>query len=343
MSDIDSRSRGTRHHRVHSPSRSRSPYSHDSRRRPRSRSPLPRKHHHHHHHRHHGSTTRSKSLKPSSSRSLPEPVVLPLGAPKLSKHSFQDYKPLFALYLDVQKQLLIEDLDEREVRGRWKAFVGKWNRGELLEGWYDPTTNEKAIAASKTSQVSPTSAHRDPIPEEEADADDEFGPSLPSTANIPNPKHGPAIPSFQDLSLRHEAEEETQLADLESLRRARKEERKFQKDQLDELIPKAEAGTRERQLEKKRELAASNREFARERSPDAVEVSEADLLGGGDGLEDVKRIRKEHERKKNEREIRREEVLRARAKEREERAQEYRVKEGKTMEMLRGLAKERFG
>ena len=33
---------------------------------------------------------------------------------------------MFALYLDIQKQLDLEDLEETEVKGRWKSFVNKW-------------------------------------------------------------------------------------------------------------------------------------------------------------------------------------------------------------------------
>jgi len=33
---------------------------------------------------------------------------------------------MFALYLDIQKQLDIDTLTENEVKGRWKSFVGKW-------------------------------------------------------------------------------------------------------------------------------------------------------------------------------------------------------------------------
>jgi len=33
---------------------------------------------------------------------------------------------MFALYLDIQKQLVLEDLEADEVKGRWKSFVGKW-------------------------------------------------------------------------------------------------------------------------------------------------------------------------------------------------------------------------
>lgn len=33
---------------------------------------------------------------------------------------------MFGLYLDIQKQLVIDDLSDEEVRGRWKSFVRKW-------------------------------------------------------------------------------------------------------------------------------------------------------------------------------------------------------------------------
>lgn len=33
---------------------------------------------------------------------------------------------MFGLYLDIQKQLILEELADDEVKGRWKSFVGKW-------------------------------------------------------------------------------------------------------------------------------------------------------------------------------------------------------------------------
>lgn len=30
------------------------------------------------------------------------------------------------MYLDIQKGLVIEDMDEHEVMGRWKSFIKKW-------------------------------------------------------------------------------------------------------------------------------------------------------------------------------------------------------------------------
>ncbi len=81
----------------------------------------------------------------------------------------------------------------------------------------------------------------------------------------------------------------------------------------------------------------------REKSPGAAEVPDTELMGGGDGVEEFKKTKQDFERKKNERELRKEEIARARQAEREERLQEYRVKEEGTMQMLKALAKQRFG
>lgn len=132
------------------------------------------------------------------------------------------------------------------------------------------------------------------------------------------------------------------LSRRDDIRYERKLERKSQKEALDELVPRAEAGTRERQLEKKAEVNAKMRSF-RERSPGAAEVPDADLMGGGDGISDTKKQKHEFERKKNDRELRKEEILRAKAAEREERLSVYREKEEGTMDFLKQLAKQRFG
>ena len=51
---------------------------------------------------------------------------LPLGARPLSKHDLDSYRGLLGLYLDLQKQLDIDELSIDEVKGRWKSFYGKW-------------------------------------------------------------------------------------------------------------------------------------------------------------------------------------------------------------------------
>ena len=52
--------------------------------------------------------------------------MLPYKAKPLSKRQYDEYKPLFQSYLDIQKQIFLDDLDEREVKGRWKSFVSRW-------------------------------------------------------------------------------------------------------------------------------------------------------------------------------------------------------------------------
>ncbi|KAF2761462.1 hypothetical protein EJ05DRAFT_473961 [Pseudovirgaria hyperparasitica] len=325
-------------------SRSRSPHRSSHRHRShRDRSTSPRRHsskHHSHHSRHDRKRKRSSPVIA---------VQLPLRASPISKDDFIKYRNVFALYLDVQKQLLIEDLPEQEVRGRWKSFVKKWNSNVLAEGWYDPETHAKANAsagaeaeaASRNSRESPPislkNAHA--APEESDDSD--IGPALPDEDYNNNRTYGPALPSRQDLRLRDEMSAEEAQGRMADLRYARKQDRAAQKERLEELVPRADPGSRERQLEKKRETTAANRSFREAKSPGAEEVGDGDLLG--DDADAFKARKKADERKKTEREIRREELNRARAAEWEEKMAEHRAKEDKTMAMLKAIAKERFG
>lgn len=141
-----------------------------------------------------------------------------------------------------------------------------------------------------------------------------------------------------------ELEAESATQDRSLLRHARKADRQLQKEHLEDLIPRAPAGTKDRQLERKAELRASNSAFASAKGDAVAEVPEADLMGDDEGgLEGYRKKKAEDERKKNDREVRREEILRARREEREERIRVYREKEGRTMEGLVALARARFG
>ncbi|KAI1473018.1 uncharacterized protein F4812DRAFT_464958 [Daldinia caldariorum] len=343
-------------------------------------------HHHHRHHRHHHHRHRH-----SSTTSTRTPSELPLGARALVRSDFETFRPLFAQYLEVQKRKDITALDEREIKGRWKSFVGKWNRGELAEGWYSPETLSEArkydIGGSTGAQLetedrdvsaatSPLSRERGynrersggggcltPSGREEGqddDDDDGYGPTLPGSARAHShprehldsnrsTKHGPGIPSRQDLDLRRETAEEERAQRILDLRLERKADRAEQRARLDELAPRAEPGTRERRLEKKREVNEKMRGY-RDKSPGGggAEVGEAELMGGdgdggGDSVAEYKRLKAAAERRKTEREIRREEEARIRAAEREERVREYRRREEDTMEVLKRIARERFG
>jgi len=33
---------------------------------------------------------------------------------------------MFVLYMDIQKGKVLEEMDETEIKGRWKSFLGKW-------------------------------------------------------------------------------------------------------------------------------------------------------------------------------------------------------------------------
>ena len=223
-----------------------------------------------------------------------------------------------------------------------------------------PEERPKPRATNKTdssvSKASKTSVNEE---QEESESDDEIGPALPGQERSREGRMGPSIPKMEDLELKRgmlcynlflwgwligylEMDTEDGLARRDDVRFARKVDRKDQKEKLDELVPRAEAGTRERQLEKKKELNEKMKSF-REKSPGAAEVPDAELMGGGDSVGEFKKAKQEFERKKNERELRKEEILRARTAEREERLQEYRTKEEGTMAMLKSLAKQRFG
>jgi len=97
-------------HDTHAPSPSK--YTlHDRKRRSRS----PRRDEDRHRHKRHRS--RSPEAKP---------VKLPYKAKPLSKRQYEEYEPLFQSYLDIQKNIQLDELDEREAKGRWKSFISRW-------------------------------------------------------------------------------------------------------------------------------------------------------------------------------------------------------------------------
>lgn len=202
---------------------------------------------------------------------------------------------------------------------------------------FERQRGEAPRAAQRETRGSPTYNNAD-------SEDEEIGPAPPKDVALR--RTGPTIPRMDDLQYRDELRDEDRARDrsnyVDDIRYERKMDRKAQKERLEELAPRADPGSRERQLEKKRETTSTVKDFRDAKEAGDVEVGEADLMGD-DGIDQYKRRKMETERKKNEREIRKEEIMRAKAAEREERLAERREKEGKTMEYLRAIAKERFG
>ncbi|KAJ5750059.1 hypothetical protein N7533_007087 [Penicillium manginii] len=274
-------------------------------------------------------------------------------ARELSRRDLEAYEPMFAMYLDIQKGILLEELKEEEIKGRWKSFTGKWNRGELAEGWYDPATLKRARENSDQAQsysgggrASPEYNQGRPADNEGArelptaenddeDDDDEYGPTLPHPGSMGGHyRPGPTIPNMQDLDLKRESAIEDAIAAREESRGQYRSEIRSHKAEMrhlqDEIAPRAEAGTRERQLEKRRETAAANRSFAEARGASPEAARDEDLMGAGDGeWASLKKEKERDQRKKNE--------------QREERIQKYREKEDETIGWLQTLAKQRFG
>jgi hypothetical protein len=268
------------------------------------------------------------------------------------------FEPLLADFLYIQKQKDLYEMDDREVKGRWKSFVGKWNRGELAEGWYDPETFQRVTKRAEEmglvrvprkeegEEASRDVEDRDEVMRverragDEDEDEDDYGPVLPGTGS--GKASGPGIPSRQDLALRDEQRQEDRATSIADLRHARALDRTIQKERLEDLTPRAPAGTRERQLEKKALLNEKLKSF-REPSPGG-EVPDAEMMGGGgDELEEYKREKQKEQRKKSEREVRREEIERVRREEVEERRRRWKEKEEGTVEGLKELVRQRFG
>ncbi|CEJ91072.1 hypothetical protein VHEMI06810 [[Torrubiella] hemipterigena] len=308
----------------------------------RSRSPATKEHRSH---RSRHSSKRDRSPRKKNHDNVA--IVLPYNARQLSKYDLPQFERYFAYYLDIQKQRYIEDMDDIEVKGRWKSFMRKWNNGELAEGWYDPESFAKHKVSDDDIEPTESTPNKAPIQDQNrsrdsgidgSDSEDEnYGPTLPGGRRA-----GASIPSLQDLAERDEMRRESREAERETLRDERKADRKLQKERLEELVPRAEAGTRERKLEKRKEVNDKMREF-RDKSPGMEAGNEKDLMGGGDSLEEYKRAKAQEKQRKSEREVMREEIARAKQEELEERRRRYQEKEQGTISMLQELARQRFG
>lgn len=128
--DSDRRHQRSRHSHGQSHSHS---HSHRHRHHSRSRSPHRSDRHRSERHRGHDRERSDRTERKERDRhghrtkdTPAQPVVLPYQARELSRRDLEAYQPMFAMYLDIQKGLLMEDMPEEEVKGRWKSFTRKW-------------------------------------------------------------------------------------------------------------------------------------------------------------------------------------------------------------------------
>ena len=196
------------------------------------------------------------------------------------------------------------------------------NEGDLSSKYYDPEL--------RRSQRRSSHSNRD---------DTSLKPASKSSGVYPLSSKvvGPTLPTAQDIQLQREQRSEDLEKESEYRRQERKHQRKLEKQRLEELVPRAEPGTRERQLEKRKEVSAAHRAF-RDKSPD-ITVSDATLMGG----DDIKAELMREKQRERERELRRDEAARAREAERLLRRSDLEKREENTMDMLKKLAQERWG
>lgn len=259
-------------------------------------------------------------------------------------------------------------LEEARVRAAASVSVPAVNRKEGDPSVATPPMTGASFASemmeSVVSDMTGYTGASTAMDDEDAEDEDDYAPPMPpappqqpaggppgessgSISQAPstkgNPKAGPTIPSLQDLELRRNLEAEAREAQLSSLRLLRHADRAEQKARLDDLAPRAEAGTRERQLEKRRLTTEAMRDFASAREAGEVqEVADPELLGAG-GADDYRRMLANLQQRRTEREVRREEVARARNAERDERIREARAREEERVGVLREMARQRFG
>ena len=95
-----------------------------------------------------------------------------------------------------------------------------------------------------TKRASPSYAPREEATSDQSD--DDFGPAPPSNLQR-HQGHGPTIPKLDDLTyrneLRAEDREKGQMDYVDDIRHARKNDRKSQKEALEDLVPRADPGS----------------------------------------------------------------------------------------------------
>ncbi|KLO20616.1 hypothetical protein SCHPADRAFT_13969 [Schizopora paradoxa] len=248
------------------------------------------------------------------------------------------------------------ELSGEKARSYFRKFIKAWNRGRLSHPYYSssggtthaPASSNTAYKWSFAAKGTITRAERETIESVRSSAthpndEGEFvaGPTL-STTGAPGSSsrtpRGPTLPRPGDLTLAQESAETARLAELSANRkRARAEE----KERMDEMLGPKPIG-REGQLEKKRARRENDR-ATRDQKDDAIgDWDEGVLMGSGDADSFQARIaqrdaaRKRAEEKKG---INREERSTAIR----ERQDAMREKDKATMEMLKKMAKDRFG
>ncbi|KAK9461285.1 uncharacterized protein V1516DRAFT_675547 [Lipomyces oligophaga] len=213
------------------------------------------------------------------------------------------------------------------------------------------TTSATADKTSTSKNASnPDSAQLSSSDEEESD--DFVGPKLPSsTSHI---RHGPSLPSSEDIQLQNTAILENTLDEMRNARlKALSQAESEFKGAVDNLIQHGfndpTGGLRDKRAEKRKLANEDRRDYIRSADPGGLqELNDEDLFGDSSAeltpmshkLSEIAQQRQEKERIKHEK---REAYFRERDAARRERWEKLQEREQKTIQMFKDLARQRFG
>lgn len=256
-------------------------------------------------------------LKESLGSSAPEPID--------HNDYFAKATP-FKLWLrDRSDPLYLDEMSTRRSKRYFEKFAMEWNRGKLSKKFYgDIEVQAKDLTRYKW---------RIKTDEAEQEALEKVKDAAP-----PKKRLGPIGPSLDDIRMQLEQKEDDEQQREMERRIAKKRESKAFKEDLDEIAPKATG--HEAVVEKKRLVNEHNRELReKEETGGLLEFGDAILMGGDDYSRRVAAQKSAAEKRDEKRRL----FQAERAAEMNEKMAARREKEAKTMEMLRGLAAQKYG
>ncbi|KAK9452970.1 hypothetical protein V1511DRAFT_506125 [Dipodascopsis uninucleata] len=327
-------------------------------------------HHYHHHHYHHSSSMddnrRHLSLRISEHRrgdhsekrqessKLDRPIKSPNrlskeGSSESTRHEKQDHNDQLSFTENGRRRSDVEEEDDDDEKGEWVEIPAKIFR-KRQERAAENDSISKLISSSPDKFIIESQGSISENDYESSDSDI-IGPQLPSSLRHLKKKKGPTLPDISDVQLQNS---EIHTRSLEEARlsrlRAMEELADEYNSAADNLL--ADGGIDDkhtgRRAEKRKIENDDRKSYARARSPGGVaELDDSELLSGdldrGGVAEKVNEIavrKSEKERIKREK---REAFFREKDAERRKRWEEMQEREQKTIEMLRELAKQRFG
>ncbi|WVO13831.1 hypothetical protein L204_101454 [Cryptococcus depauperatus] len=272
-----------------------------------------------------------------------------IGVKEISEDDYFLKSSEFKSWLKEERGKYLDEMSSESAHKYFRKFVRRWNDGELPRKHYNPP---KILPASSHTGYQWSFAERGDLPllasvREEVNrmthsgvssigsrrGNDEVGssvgPMFPSSSSARS--LGPSLPTASDRQYAHEASQDARKHERQS---AYREDAK----RANEIVPKNDG--KEGRMEEKRAKNAENRAYRDKDTSAGLESDERTLLGDSNSFAAAVRRRDEAQARRREQKELANQDQRAKI---DERLQERKQKEAATMEMLKTLAKQRFG